>query len=145
MMDNFPDQPYWIIDILPEQVPEDRAGRFFAVERYYLQPSRLDDVHRRFTDLLLKLNCYSDFRVCFSGTDQEFVNPAPDLLAAWIIAERKDLCIFLEKENAMITLNHDDLYMTVYNPSGEILNRIRRLASAGGFFLRQPGKAAEAD
>ena len=145
MIETLLNKPYWVIDILPEQVPEDSAGQYFAIEQYYLQQPGITDIRHRFAAILLKLNCYSDFRVCLSGTDQEFVNPAPDLLAAWIIAERKDLCIFLEKENVMITLNHDDLYMTVYNPSGEILNRIGRLASAGGLFLRQPGKAAEAD
>ena len=29
--------PYWIIDILPMQVPKDSAGQYFAVEDYYLK------------------------------------------------------------------------------------------------------------
>ena len=29
--------PYWIVDILPEQVPADGPGQYFAVERYYLR------------------------------------------------------------------------------------------------------------
>ncbi len=29
--------PYWIIDILPLQVPEDSPGQYFAVEKYFLQ------------------------------------------------------------------------------------------------------------
>ena len=31
---------YWIIDILPEQVPEDSTGQYFSVEKYYLAPER---------------------------------------------------------------------------------------------------------
>ena len=27
--------PYWIIDILPSQVPEDSPGQYFAVEKYF--------------------------------------------------------------------------------------------------------------
>ncbi len=131
------EKPYWIIDILPERVPEDSAGQYFAVEHYYLQPAMIAEIHRRFADLLLKLNCYSGFRVYLPGSDQAAVNPPPDLLASWIVAEQKDLCILLMEEDVLITLNHDDTYMTVYNPPDPVLNRIRSLASAGGLFLRQ--------
>ena len=79
-------KPYRVIDILPEQVPEDGAGRYFAVEKVYLQPDRIAELHRRFADLLLKLYCYSDFRVCFADGDRQVDNPAPELLASWIVA-----------------------------------------------------------
>lgn len=131
-------KPFWVIDILPEQVPKEKAGRFFAVEKYYLQPSMMADLHRHFTDILLKLNCFSDFLVSFPGTDREISNPAPDLLSSWINSEEKDLCIVLPEENTLITLNHDDTCMTVFNPPETLLNRIRNLAAANGLFLWQP-------
>ena len=28
---------YWIIDVLPVQVPKDSPGQYFAVERYFLR------------------------------------------------------------------------------------------------------------
>ena len=36
--------PYWIIDILPSQVPENSPGQYFTVEKYFLQgdPVRCD-------------------------------------------------------------------------------------------------------
>ena len=37
MMGALLEGPYWIVDILPEQVPADAAGQYFAVERYFLQ------------------------------------------------------------------------------------------------------------
>ena len=40
MMGELLEGPYWIVDILPEQVPADAAGQYFAVERYFLQPER---------------------------------------------------------------------------------------------------------
>ena len=130
-------KPYWIVDILPERVPRDSAGQYFAVEQYFLQPSMIADIHRRFADVLLKLNCYSDFRVFCPGSGRTADNPPPELLASWIVAEQKDLCIILMEEDVLITLNHDDTYMSVYNPSDTVLNRIRSLASAGGLFLWQ--------
>ena len=30
------DRPYYVVDLLPEQAGADRAGRYFAVEKYYL-------------------------------------------------------------------------------------------------------------
>ena len=29
--------PYWIIDILPYQVPKDSPGQYFAIEDYFLK------------------------------------------------------------------------------------------------------------
>ena len=63
MLDAWFDLPYWVVDILPEQVPGGSRGQYFAVEQFYLQPTRMADLHRRFADMLLKLNCYDDFAV----------------------------------------------------------------------------------
>ena len=131
-------KPYWVIDLLPEQVPENSAGRYFAIERYFLQQPRIADIHRRFTDILLKLNCYSDFLVCLSDREQPVRNPEPERLASWISAEQKDLCIVLAEEDVLITLNHDGTCMTVYNPSEALLDRIGSLAAAHGLFRWQP-------
>ncbi len=138
MTERLLNKPYWVIDFLPEQVPEGSAGQYFAVENYYLQPSRLAEIHRRFTDILLKLNCYYDYQVWLPGADRYADNPPPEELAAWIRTERKDLLIVLPGEEALITLNHDDLYMTVYNPSGTLRKRIGCLTAAEGLFFRQP-------
>lgn len=138
MIERLLNKPYWVVDILPEQVPEGGAGQYFTIEDYYLQPSRLADIHRRFTDVLLKLNCYYDYQVCLPGADRYTGNPAPDALASWIGTEQKDLIVVLSGEDALITLNHDDIYMTVYNPSETLLKRIGCLAAAEGLFLRQP-------
>ena len=36
--------PYWIIDILPLQVPKDSPGQYFAVEKYFLQDKRIEEI-----------------------------------------------------------------------------------------------------
>ena len=137
-------QPWWVIDILPEQVPEHSAGQYFAVEAYYLRQPAIRDLRRRFTDILLKLNCYYDFLVFFSDADEYVRNPAPEQLADGIAAG-KDLRIILSGEDALITLNHDDTYMTAFHPSGTLLARLGSLASGNGLFLWQPplGKQGE--
>ncbi len=138
MMESLLDRPYWVIDILPEQVPKENADLFFAVEKYYLRPPLLKEIRARLTDVLLKLNCYSGFQVCFPDGEAFIRNPAPEQLASWMMEEQKDLRVLLPGEDALITVNHDELYMTVYNPPEALLNRIRLLAAANGLFLRRP-------
>ena len=140
MIEALLNKPYWVIDILPEQVPEDSAGQYFTIEQYYLQQPGIMDIHHRFTDILLKLNCYSDFLVCFPDQEQQIRNPEPEMLVSWINTEQKDLCILLVGEDILITLNHDDTCMTVYNPSEVLINRIRSLAMAHGLFFWQPNR-----
>ena len=139
MIETLLNKPYWVIDVLPEQVPENSAGQYFAIEQYYLQTG-ITDIHRRFTDVLLKLNCYFDFLVCLSDQEQQIYNPEPERLVSWINTEQKDLCIVLAGENVLVTLNHDDTYMTVYNPSEALIYRIRNLATAHGLFCWQPNQ-----
>ena len=38
---------YWIIDILPSQVPKDSPGQYFAVEDYFLQDDRTEEIKQR--------------------------------------------------------------------------------------------------
>ena len=138
MIETLLSKPYRVIDILPERVPAGGPGQYFAVEKYWLEPARLAGLYRRFTDILLKLNCYVDFQVYLAEDDRPVFNPAPEQLASRIISEKKDLLILLPEENALITLNRGDLYMTVYNPTESLLKRLESLASAEGLFLREP-------
>ncbi len=59
-IDELLEQPYWVVDILPEQVPANSPGQYFAVEDYYLKKPRIAALHRKFAEILLKLNCYFD-------------------------------------------------------------------------------------
>lgn len=135
---NLLNESYWVIDILPEQVPAGGSGQYFTVEKYYLQPFRLADIHRRFTEVLIKLNCYYDFELCMYDGEQYLTNPAPEALAFRISEMQEDLCIVLPEAEAVITLYHDDTYMTVYHPSEAMRRRLKLLAAAEGLFLRKP-------
>ena len=130
-------KPYWLIDILPEQVPEERAAAYFAAERCWLRPENLEGIRRRFADLLLKLNCYHSLEAA-AGEDDPVPVVAPEQLAARITEARENLVFFLPGMNAAITLNRDDLYMTVYDPPQPLLDLLGRLAAADGLFLRRP-------
>ena len=33
------EEPCWVVDFLPKQVPSESAGQFPAIERHYLEPA----------------------------------------------------------------------------------------------------------
>ena len=81
MLESYLEKPYWVVDFLPKQVPENGGGRFFSVEQYYLEPTRYAILREHFSDILLKLYCYYDLRL-FIGDDTEGIfNPEPEMLA----------------------------------------------------------------
>ena len=51
MMGALLEGPYWIVDILPEQVGADAAGQYFAEERYFLQRSRIVPLRRKYAEI----------------------------------------------------------------------------------------------
>ena len=141
MIDDFFDKEYWVVDFLPKQVPENGGGRFFSVEQYYLEPSRYAVLREHFSDILLKLYCYYDLRL-FIGDDTEGIfNPEPEMLADLVKGNQDHLCILIGTSEALITLSRDDMCMTVYAPSEDLLELIRTLAGEVGLFVWKPKNA----
>ena len=78
-------KPYWIVDILPKQVPANSGGQYFTIEKYFLKSPHVDAIYRKFAGVLLKLNCYVDLAV-FKVEDESWVeSPAPDDLERLVL------------------------------------------------------------
>ena len=129
------EKPYQVIDILPERVPEEAPGRYFAVERYYLEPARFTDIRKRFADIVIKLYCYYDFIVLLGDPDEPLVDPEPEQLADWIESAKQHMCILIGNDS-LLMISTDDLYMTVFNADDSLTVRIELLAKAKGLFVR---------
>ena len=129
--------PYWIVDILPEQVSAEAAGQYFAVERYFLRPERIVPLRRKYAEILLRLNCYCDMAVSFDACASWETNPDPETFAARVTAlsGNEFLRAVFAEQNAMIDYDHNDSYLTVYDPDRELLDKIRALAAAEGLFV----------
>ena len=122
--------PYWIIDILPSQVPEDSPGQFFSVEEYFLQGDRIEEIKQKHIDLVLKLNCYRDISI----SDETVVNPLPKHIAD----EMKKRYLYIMVGESMILSEPDDTHLTVFNPDSQLLELLRQLASGEGLFVWKP-------
>ena len=132
------EKPYWIIDVLPKQVPASSPGRYFTIEKYLL--SHLEDLCRKFAGVLLKLNCYRDLMVSMDGENWtgDF---APEDLERFLMNSiffHLTLSVSVLPSDALITFSGDDHYMTLFGPDGELLDLIRELASAEGLFVWSP-------
>lgn len=132
------EMPYWLIDVLPKQVPAGSAGQYFKVERYFL--SQLDEICRRYARILIRLNCYYDLQVSTDGeTWIQNLSPA-DLVRHFeeSAASHSPLSILIGSDEALITFSSDDHYMTLYNPDEELLELARQCAGAEGLFVWGP-------
>lgn len=132
--------PYWIVDILPEQVSADAAGQYFAVERYFLQRSRIVPLRRKYAEILLRLNCYYDMTVSFDSCMSWETNPDPEAFVERVaeLSGNDFLRAVFARQNAMIDYDHNDTYLTIYDPDGALLDKVRALAAAEGLFVWSP-------
>ena len=122
--------PYWIIDILPSQVPKDSPGQYFAVEKYFLQGDQMEKIKQKHIDLILKLNCYRDISI----GDENEINPSPKYLAD----EMKKKYLYIMIGESMILSEPDDTHLTVFNPDSQLIELIRQIASGEGLFVWNP-------
>ena len=138
--EDYLNKPYWVVDILPQQVPADSPGQYFTIEKYYLEHPQIDLIYRKFTNILLKLNCYYHIDISTDG-DEWTANPAPHQLEAAfreLMANKQMLYFILRPAGVMITLSGDDTNMTVYNPSDEAIALIRSIAASEALFFWKP-------
>ena len=122
--------PYWIVDILPAQVPKDSPGQYFAVEEYFLQGNRIKEIKQKHINLILKLNCYADILI----SDETVVNPLPEHIAD----EMQKRYLYIMVGESMILSEPDDTHLTVFNPDSQLLELIRQIASGEGLFVWKP-------
>lgn len=123
------EKPFWVVDFLPERVSAERAKQYFAVEDFCCNGQYINQLYQRFAYLVIKLSCYFDI----------YGNPSPNEMYDSINScQSKGYVNFLfHNDDTLITLNGDDLYMTVYNPDGRFMELLRSLATAEGLFVRK--------
>ena len=135
------EKPYWVVDILPKQVPKDSAGQYFKLEQYFLKQRQALSQH--FVRILLKLNCYLDLELSADG-ETWTLNPAPEALEQAVSAYMNGgptnamLYLFLRSENTLIAIDWDSTNMTLYNPSQTLLDLLPQLVMPEGLYLWKP-------
>ena len=141
------DKPYWIVDVLPEQVPRDAPGQYPAAESYYLTEPQYSLLRGKYAQILIRLNCYFDLRLASGDGEKWELNPAPRTLArAFAESGMTDRVLVLaEPGPSLLVWNGDDTWMTVYDPTPALLRLLRPLAASEGLFLWRPDQKPELD
>ncbi len=123
-IDELLDAPFWIIDILPKQVPKDSPGQYFAIEDFFLKEN-LPSIRRKHLNVILKLNCYMDIAI------EGETNPAPARIAEIV----NDRYAYVMVGDSMILSEPDDTHMTLFNPDERLLELVRDIAAGEGLFV----------
>lgn len=124
------EKPYWIVDILPKQVPAESPGQYFRIEEYWTSDEQFTAIKQKHIDLVLRLNCYVDI----SLDEEDELNPSPQRIAQ----EMRSRYVCIMTGSSMIVSQPDETYLTVYDPDDELLGLIRDLALSVGMFVWQP-------
>ena len=119
--------PYWILDIMPKQVPKDSPGQYFTIEDYYLR-EHLSEIKQKHLNVILKLNCYMDISI------DGILNPSPERIRKAV----NERYIYIMLDSAMILSEPDDTHLTLFNPDEELLALIRAISAGEGLFVWQP-------
>ena len=137
-MERLLEMPYWIVDILPAQVPAGAGGQYFSVEQYFLKPPRITAIRRKHAEILMRLGY--DMAVSFDGGESWEQNPDSERLArkAEELTGSGFLRALFEPVEMMADLEPEETWMTVYNPCPVMLERLRKLAAEKGLFVWQP-------
>ena len=122
--------PYWIIDILPKQVPAYSPGQYFEVEKYFLEKERFAVIKEKHINVILKLNCYRDISI----DEETEVNPSPERIAE----EMRLRFLYIMIGDSMILSEPDDTSMTVFDPDDDLLELIRQIAVGEGLHVWKP-------
>ena len=126
-IDDLLNTPYWIIDILPMQVPQNSPGQYFKIEEHFLA-EQLADIKQKHVNVILKLNCYMDISI-----DEE-VNPSPEQIRNIINRQY----VFIMMGDSMILSEPDDTHMTVFNPDEKLLDLIKIISRGEGLYVWKP-------
>ena len=121
-------KPYYVIDFLPCCVPENSKGQFFDVEKYYLKS--IKELHKKFDDIILKLNCYYDLELVIG--DKSVVNPKPSEVVKYINSKDYINILF---DKSLITIDKDDSHITAYNANKKVASILKSLATSNGLFM----------
>ncbi len=133
------EEPYRVADILPERVPKDCGGQYFAVDKYNRRPEQMAKLRGAMADILLRLNCYFDMYVSFDAGETWRRNPEPESFVNELVSMDGGFfrALFPSRE-AMIEIDSCDTYFTFSGADPVVNGLLEKLTAAQGYFLWEP-------
>lgn len=133
------EKPAFLIDIFPKTIPQREDNRYFVIEKYF--QNRRTETDQKFLNILLKLYCYYNCIISYAPA-KLLENTTPDqvlaFLDSFVMGNNQitdSINILLLECDALLVLNRDDLYITVYNPDSYLKNLLSQLVYSEGLFF----------
>ena len=135
---------YWIIDILPSQIPIEKQAEYRALTDEYYESGKIAQLHQRYADILTMINSRFETAMLCMPEDEWTISPDDVAVKDAVIhhTERGCVDLLLPEEETLISLQAEDLYITVYHPTEEILSLLRQAVSESGFYIWQTPQIA---
>lgn len=131
------EKPYFIVDFLPEQVPESSSGNFFEIEQYFLSDD-IDNIADKIARIIMKLWCYYQIEVYSNNKLCNIkCSELPKLIQRTIAKPNNHVNILIPVEKTLIHVKSDALDLTVFNPSGDVQRIMSALVVSEGLFWRK--------
>ena len=135
---------YWIIDILPSQIPIEKQAEYRALTDEYFESGKVAQLHRRYADILTMINSRFKTAMLCMPEDEWTISPHNNDVKDAVMhhTERGCVDLLLPEEETLISLQAEDLYITVYHPTEELLSLLRQTVSESGFYIWQTPQIA---
>ncbi len=134
-IDRLLEKKCYIIDFLPERVPEGSDGQFFDVEHYLLNSDKYLRIRDKFENVILSLMCYFHMRILWDGSWID--KPDPKMIDDIINDHFEVLNCLFPKEDMLLVFDRDCLYLAIYNPPNDKHGLFEQIASSQGLFWKE--------
>ena len=130
---------YWIIDILPSQIPIEKQREYRALTDEYSESGKVAELHWQYADILTFINNRFSTAMLCMPEDEWTISPADTTVTDAVIRHTERGCVdlLLPDEDVLFSLQAEDLNITVYHPTEEILSLLRQAVSKQGFYIWQ--------
>lgn len=136
MTESLLDTICYVIDILPARVQE--FGKYTEIEEYYLQEQELKRFAEKIANIILKMQCYHEFEVCYGKWYRKVpLMKLADMVKETIQSKNRFLNLLSREENMLLTISGQTLYVSIYNPTLGAIANLSMLANAEGLFMRR--------
>ena len=135
------DPPYdcYVLDLLPESVPEGREVQYAMLKRHFRQPKERKRLTRRLVRLVLKLSCYE--HISMQKGLGWISSPPPDRLTdrlrACLAGKDEAVNLMIGRGKAQLVLDSGDLFLSLYTADADCAELISQLAWSEGLFFRR--------
>lgn len=139
MVERLLEDDYWIIDILPAQIPVENQREYRDITDEYFESGKVAELHRQYADILTLLSGRFNAAMLCMPEDEWKISPDANTIKDAVIRHTERGCVdlLLSDVDVLISLQAEDLYITVYHPTEEILSLLQQAVSKMGFYIWQ--------